>query len=38
MVVGWGATGGVEGAGTGLAPLAGTGEASGTGFRGTLVS
>lgn len=38
MVVGWGATGRAEGAGMGLVPLAGTGEASGTGFRGTLVS
>lgn len=38
VVEGWEATGGVEGLRTGLIPLAGMGEASGTGFRGRLVS
>lgn len=38
MVEGWEATGGVEGVRTGLSPLAGMAEASGTGFRGKLVS
>ncbi len=35
---GWEATGGVEGLRTGHTPLAEMGDASGTGFRGKLVS
>lgn len=38
VVEGWEAMGGVEGVRTGFTPLADMGEASGTGFRGTLVS
>lgn len=38
VVEGWDATGGVEGARTGLNPLAEMGDASGTGFMGRLVS
>lgn len=38
VVEGWEATGGVGGVRMGLNPLAGMVEASGIGFRGTLVS